>query len=181
MQEQFLRDLCVSDPDFSVVALRYFNPVGAHESGLIGEDPNGIPNNLFPKVADCVRGKLPRLKVFGNDYDTPDGTCIRDYIHVADLAIGHLNAIEYAVNHKGFEAINLGCGKGYSVLEIIKSYEKAYGKEIPFDIAPRRDGDLSVMIADTEKSERLLGWKAARGIDKMCEDSWNFVKTHSDM
>ena len=175
MIEQMLRDLAVADPDWSIVMLRYFNPIGAHESGLIGEDPNGIPNNLLPYVAQVAVGKLPCLNVFGDDYDTPDGTGVRDYIHVVDLALGHLAALKYADGHKGAEAINLGTGRGTSVLEIVHAFERASGREIPYRVTPRRPGDIATCYADTSKAAKLLGWKAERTIDDMCRDSWRFT------
>ena len=175
MIEQMLRDLAVADPDWSIVMLRYFNPIGAHESGLIGEDPNGIPNNLLPYVAQVAVGKLPCLNVFGDDYDTPDGTGVRDYIHVVDLAQGHLAALKYADGHKGAEAINLGTGRGTSVLEIVHAFERASGREIPYRVTPRRPGDIATCYADTSKAAKLLGWKAERTIDDMCRDSWRFT------
>ena len=175
MIEQMLRDLAVADPDWSIVMLRYFNPIGAHESGLIGEDPNGIPNNLLPYVAQVAVGKLHYLNVFGDDYDTPAGTGVRDYIHVVDLALGHLAALKYADGHKGAEAINLGTGRGTSVLEIVHAFERASGREIPYRVTPRRPGDIATCYADTSKAAKLLGWKAERTIDDMCRDSWRFT------
>lgn len=176
MIEQILRDVCVANSDFSAVALRYFNPIGAHKSGLLGEDPNGIPNNLVPYIAQVASGKLKQLSVYGDDYDTPDGTGVRDYIHVEDLAKGHVCAIKYALGHNGFEAINLGTGRGSSVLEVVAAYEKACGKPIAKVIAPRRAGDIATCFADPTKAEKLLGWSACSGIDEMCADSWNFTK-----
>ena len=176
MIEQMLRDLAVADPEWRIVMLRYFNPIGAHSSGLIGEDPNGIPNNLLPYVAQVAAGKLERVNVFGNDYDTPDGTGVRDYIHVVDLALGHLAALNYAKDHPGAVAVNLGTGKGTSVLEIIHAFEKACGHTIPYHIAPRRPGDIASCYADTSKAAALLGWHAERDIDDMCRDGWNFAK-----
>ncbi|MGN1367932.1 MAG: UDP-glucose 4-epimerase GalE, partial [Aristaeellaceae bacterium] len=176
MIEQMLRDLAVADPDWSIVLLRYFNPIGAHESGLIGEDPNGIPNNLLPYVAQVAAGIRPHLNVFGNDYDTPDGTGVRDYIHVVDLALGHLAALNYADSHQGAEAVNLGTGHGTSVLEIVKAFEKASGRPVPYKICPRRAGDIATCYADTKKAADLLGWRATRNIDDMCRDGWNFAK-----
>ena len=176
MIEQILRDVCVADKDFSVVALRYFNPIGAHKSGLIGEDPNGIPNNLLPYIAQVAIGKLECLSVYGDDYDTPDGTGVRDYIHVTDLAKGHLCAVEYADCHKGFEAVNLGTGNGSSVLEVVAAYEKACGKPINKKIAPRRAGDIATSFADASKAKALFGWTADSTIEEMCADSWNFTK-----
>ena len=167
MIEQMLRDICVADPQFSVVALRYFNPIGAHESGLIGENPNGIPNNLVPYVAQVAQGKLEKVSVYGDDYDTPDGTGVRDYIHVMDLA---------GVNHHGFEAINLGTGKGSSVLDVVHAYEKACGKKIPVCITGRRAGDVATSYADATKAKELLGWEATSDLQKMCEDSWRFTE-----
>ena len=177
MIEQMLRDIAHADETFSAVLLRYFNPIGAHISGLIGEDPNGIPNNLLPYVAQVAAGKLPQLTVFGNDYDTPDGTGVRDYIHVVDLALGHLAALEYAAEHTGSEAVNLGTGRGTSVLEIVKAFEKASGRPVPYRIAPRRAGDSATCYADTSKAAELFSWKAERDIDDMCRDGWNFAKT----
>ena len=176
MIEQMLRDIAKADPEWSVCMLRYFNPIGAHESGLIGENPNGIPNNLLPYVAKVATGELDHLNVFGDDYDTPDGTGVRDYIHVVDLALGHLAALEYTNAHRGAEAINLGTGRGTSVLEIVRAFEKACGHEIPYKIAPRRPGDIATCYADTEKAERELHWHATRNIDDMCRDGWNFVE-----
>ena len=180
MIEQILRDVCVADSEFGAVALRYFNPIGAHKSGLLGEDPNGIPNNLVPYIAQVASGKLEQLNVFGNDYDTPDGTGVRDYIHVCDLAAGHVCAIDYAAKHKGFEAVNLGTGNGSSVLEVVAAYEKACGKPIPYRIAPRRAGDIATCFADASRAKELFGWTAKLGIDEMCEDSWNFTKLNPD-
>lgn len=175
MIENIMRDTFISDNDWGIVLLRYFNPIGAHKSGLLGEDPNGIPNNLLPYVAQVAVGKLPYLSVYGNDYDTSDGTGVRDYLHVEDLAAGHLKAYDYVLDHKGVEAINLGTGKGYSVLEIVASFEKACGKKLEYKIAPRRAGDIAVCYADPGKAKKLLGWQAVRGIGEMCEDSWRFT------
>lgn len=175
MIEQFLADICAADPEWSTVALRYFNPIGAHDSGLIGENPNGIPNNLVPYIAKVALGELPYLQVFGNDYDTPDGTGVRDYIHVMDLAEGHISALNYAMIHTGAEMINLGCGQGYSVLEVLDTYSKICGCRLPYEIKPRRAGDVAVSYASTEKAKKLLGWKAHRTIEEMCRDSWRFV------
>ncbi|MEG0615792.1 MAG: UDP-glucose 4-epimerase GalE [Oscillospiraceae bacterium] len=175
MTEQILTDISKSNPEWSVSLLRYFNPIGAHKSGLIGENPNGIPNNLLPYVAQIAAGKLEKLNVFGDDYDTPDGTGIRDYIHVVDLAKGHLCAVDYVLNHKGVEAVNLGTGKGTSVLEIVAAFEKASGKKIPYTIVPRRAGDIATCYADTEKAKKLFGWSAEFSIDEMCKDGWNFT------
>ncbi|MDR3084740.1 MAG: UDP-glucose 4-epimerase GalE [Christensenellaceae bacterium] len=174
--EQMLRDLCAADPGFSAVLLRYFNPVGAHESGLIGDDPSGIPNNLLPYVTRVAVEELQRLPVFGNDYNTPDGTPLRDYIHVSDLARGHVAAMEYAGAHKGCEAVNLGTGKASSVLEVIKTFEQVNGVPIPYFIAPRRAGDADESWSSTEKAERLLGWKAEKGLGEMLRDAWRWQK-----
>lgn len=162
MIEQILKDICHADKEWSAVLLRYFNPIGAHSSGLIGEDPNGIPNNLFPYIAQVATGKLPKLNVYGNDYPTPDGTGVRDYIHVVDLAKGHLCALDYAMKHSGAEAVNLGTGKGSSVLEVVAAFEKACGKAIPKEFAPRRAGDIATCYADTSKAKELFGWSADR-------------------
>ena len=176
MIEQMLKDLAASDGEWRVCLLRYFNPIGAHASGLIGEDPNGIPNNLLPYVAQVAAGRLKQLTVFGDDYDTPDGTGVRDYIHVVDLALGHLAALEYVKDHPGAEAVNLGTGRGTSVLEIVHAFEKACGHEIPYRIAERRPGDIAECYAATDKAARLLGWHAERDIDDMCRDGWNFAR-----
>lgn len=175
MIEQILKDETVADNDWSVVSLRYFNPIGAHESGLIGEDPNGIPNNLVPYIAQVASGRLEKLRVFGNDYDTPDGTGVRDYIHVVDLSKGHISALEYALKNKGFTPVNLGTGKGSSVFDVVKSYEKACGAEIPLEITERRAGDIATSYADTKLAKEILGWEAKLGLDEMCRDSWNFT------
>ena len=172
--EQILTDLHAADPEWSVALLRYFNPIGAHKSGLLGEDPNGIPNNLLPYIAQVATGKLAELSVFGDDYDTPDGTGVRDYIHVVDLAVGHLNALDYIMDKTGVEAVNLGTGHGYSVLEIVRAFEKASGRKVPYRIAPRRPGDIATSYADSSKAKRLFGWEATRTIDDMCADNWNF-------
>lgn len=176
MIEQILHDCCNADPEFSVVALRYFNPIGAHKSGLIGEDPNGIPNNLLPYIGQVAVGKREQLSVFGNDYDTPDGTGVRDYIHVVDLAKGHVCAIEYAAGHKGFMPINLGTGNGISVLEMVEAYGKACGFPIKYRIAPRRAGDIATSYADASRAKELLGWEAHETLETMCEDSWRFMQ-----
>lgn len=180
MIEQILNDMSVSHKDWSVVALRYFNPIGAHESGLIGEDPNGIPNNLVPYIAQVALGKQERLRVFGDDYETPDGTGVRDYIHVTDLAKGHLAALEYAAEHKGFQPVNLGTGKGSSVMEVVKAYEKACGKKIPVEVTSRRPGDIAESYAETALAKKLLNWEAKLDINKMCADSWNFTVKNPD-
>ena len=172
--EQVLRDCVVADPEWSVVLLRYFNPIGAHESGLIGEDPKGIPNNLMPYISQTAIGRRECLNVFGDDYDTPDGTGIRDYIHVVDLAKGHVAAISYMNDHKGESVFNLGTGKGCSVLEVIHAFEKANNLKIPYRIAPRRPGDLAVCYCSPDKSAKVLGWKALRNIEDMCRDTWNW-------
>ena len=179
MNEMILTDLCKSDVDMSVVLLRYFNPVGAHSSGLIGEIPNGIPNNLVPYIAQTAMGQREFLNVFGNDYDTIDGTGVRDYIHVVDLAKAHLKAIEYASKHKGSEVINIGTGKGYSVFEVLKAYEKACGHKIAYKVVDRRPGDIATCYADTTKAKELLGFEAQYDIDQMCEDSYKFSKNIS--
>lgn len=172
--ERILQDVCKADPSLNVALLRYFNPIGAHKSGLIGEDPNGIPNNLLPYVARVASGRLPELHVYGNDYATPDGTGVRDYIHVMDLAEGHAKALEYASHSQGWTAVNLGCGRGYSVLEVIRAFEKASGRKIPYRLEPRRNGDIAANWCDPSLAARLLGWKASRNIDDMCRDAWNF-------
>lgn len=174
MGEQIFKALCVADPDLSIVLLRYFNPVGAHESGLIGEDPQGIPNNLMPYVSQVAIGRRDHLTVFGNDYDTPDGTGVRDYIHVVDLAQAHVLAIKYAASHKGCEIFNIGTGKGSSVLEIVHAYEKACGKKIKYEIGPRRAGDLATVYADTAKAREGLGFVAKYDLERMCADSWRW-------
>lgn len=176
MLEQILTDIQKADPDFDIALLRYFNPIGAHESGLIGEAPNGIPNNLLPYVAKVAAGVLDRVNVFGDDYDTPDGTGVRDYIHVVDLAKGHVCAVKKLLEHPGLVIYNLGTGVGYSVLDIIHNFEKACGKKIPYVIAPRRPGDIATCYSDPSKAERELGWKAQYGIDRMCEDAWRWQK-----
>ena len=175
MQEIMLSDIAKADPEFSVALLRYFNPIGAHESGYLGEDPNGIPNNLMPYICKVAIGKLPCLNVFGNDYDTPDGTGVRDYIHVVDLAEGHVAALDYILKNKGVLTVNLGTGKGSSVLDIVKAFEKASGVHIEYKIAPRRPGDIATCYAVTDKAKELLGWQAKKDLDDMCRDSWNFI------
>lgn len=174
MVEQILRDLCAADPEFSAVALRYFNPVGAHESGLIGEDPADVPNNLFPFITQVAVGKRAQLSVFGQDWPTPDGTGVRDYIHVVDLAAGHVAALGYARGHTGFAPINLGTGRGTSVLELISAFERATGRPIPYAIAPRRAGDIAACWADPGRAREWLGWEARRGIEQMCADGWRW-------
>ncbi len=172
--EQILKDAAHADPELSVVLLRYFNPIGAHESGLIGEDPEGIPNNLMPYIAQVAVGKLDHLNVFGNDYPTHDGTGVRDYIHVVDLAKGHAAAIDYSAKHKGVEIANLGTGIGYSVLDIVKAFEKANGVKVPYVIAPRRAGDVAECYADPKKALNDFGWKAEKTLEDMCRDSWRW-------
>ncbi|MEA4899274.1 UDP-glucose 4-epimerase GalE [Bacillota bacterium Meth-B3] len=174
MNEQILRDVCVSDDRWSVALLRYFNPVGAHESGQIGEDPNGIPNNLMPRVMQHAQGKIPVLGVFGDDYPTADGTCIRDYIHVLDLAKGHVAALEYVRAHKGAEAINLGTGIGYSVYDILRTFEAVNGVKLRYEVQPRRPGDAPISYANPQKAERLLHWKAEKTLSDMCRDAWRW-------
>ena len=174
MGEQILRDTAAIHGDWGVLLLRYFNPIGAHESGEIGEDPNGIPNNLVPYIAKVAVGLLPALTIYGNDYPTRDGTGIRDYIHVVDLARGHVNAIEYALNHPGVEEINLGTGTGSSVLEVLHAFERACGRPLPHVIGPRRAGDVPACYADITKAARLLHWRAEKNLDQMCRDTWNW-------
>ena len=174
MLEQILTDIQKADPEWNVVLLRYFNPIGAHKSGLIGENPNGIPNNLMPYITQVAVGKLKELGVFGNDYDTPDGTGVRDYIHVVDLAIGHVKAIEKIKENPGLKIYNLGTGKGYSVLDIVKNFEAATGIKIPYEIKPRRAGDIATNYADASLAKKELGWVAERDIKEMCEDSWRW-------
>ena len=176
MIENILTDIHTADNEWSIALLRYFNPIGAHKSGLIGENPNGIPNNLVPYISQVAVGIRDHLNVFGDDYDTPDGTGVRDYIHVVDLALGHIKAVEKISDTTGVKIYNLGTGKGYSVLEVLHAYEKACGKTLKYEIAPRRSGDIAMCYADTEKSKTELGWTATRGIDEMCEDSWRFTQ-----
>ena len=180
MLEQILTDLYVGDPEWNIMLLRYFNPIGAHKSGKIGEDPKGIPNNLVPYIAQVAVGKLKCLGVFGDDYDTHDGTGVRDYIHVVDLAIGHVKAIERMKVAKGVNIYNLGTGTGYSVLDVVKAYSKACGKEIPYEIKDRRPGDIATCYCDATKAKEELGWVAERGIDEMCEDSWRWQSNNPD-
>lgn len=172
--EEILRDIFVADNSWKIVLLRYFNPVGAHISGTIGEDPQGIPNNLMPFVAQTAVGKREYLSIFGDDYDTPDGTGVRDYIHVVDLAQGHLNALERIESFDQVMTINLGTGQGYSVLEMVKAFEEASGKKVPYKIAPRRSGDIATCYADTTYAKEVLGWEATRSIIEMCEDAWRW-------
>ena len=176
MIEEILRDLHASDPAWRVALLRYFNPVGAHESGLIGEDPNGTPNNLMPYIAQVAVGRRPHLYVFGNDYPTPDGTGVRDYIHVVDLALGHVAALRYLDAHEGVVTVNLGTGKGYSVLDMVKAFSAACGRDIPYRIAPRRAGDVACCYADPSLAARLFGWRATRGVEAMCADTWRWQR-----
>ncbi|MBP5415734.1 MAG: UDP-glucose 4-epimerase GalE [Lachnospiraceae bacterium] len=178
MIEQILMDQCASDSEWNAVLLRYFNPIGAHESGTIGENPNGIPNNLMPYVTQVAVGRLKELGVFGNDYDTHDGTGVRDYIHVVDLALGHVKALKKLSKGSGLSVYNLGTGQGYSVLDIVKNFEEATGVKIPYVIKPRRAGDIDICYADSSKAERELGWKAQRGIKEMCADSWRWQKNN---
>lgn len=180
MLEQVLTDIHTSDKEWNVILLRYFNPIGAHKSGMIGEDPKGIPNNLVPYVAQVAVGKRPCLGVFGNDYDTPDGTGVRDYIHVVDLAAGHVKAIEKLRENPGVEVYNLGTGNGYSVLQVVAAFEKACGHEIPYEIKPRREGDIATCYCDPQKAKADLGWEAKYGIEEMCEDSWRWQSTNPD-
>ena len=174
MIEQILRDQAAAHPELSVVLLRYFNPIGAHESGMIGEDPRGIPNNLMPYITQVAIGRREKLSVYGNDYPTPDGTGVRDYIHVVDLAKGHVAAVKYVVSGLGCEVFNLGTGIGYSVLDMVHAFEKANGVKVPYQIVGRRPGDLPTCYADPAKSERVLGWKAEKNLEDMCRDSWNW-------
>lgn len=180
MIEKILLDLALSDPVWRIAILRYFNPVGAHESGLIGEAPKGTPNNLMPYIGRVATGQAKNLAVFGNDYPTPDGTGIRDYIHVVDLVRGHIKALEYLSKNKGAEVFNLGTGRGYSVLEMIAAFQQASGRNIPWRIHPRRSGDVASSYADAEKAERLLGWKAEKNLESMCRDSWRWIASKSN-
>lgn len=180
MLEQILTDLHTADPEWNVVLLRYFNPIGAHESGLIGEDPKGIPNNLVPYVAQVAVGRLERLGIFGDDYDTPDGTGVRDYIHVMDLAAGHVAALKKLKENTGVSVYNLGTGTGSSVLDVVKAFEKACGKKIPYEIKPRRAGDIAACYANCDKAQEELGFKAARDIGDMCADSWRWQSMNPD-
>lgn len=181
MIEDILRDMSFADPEWNIVLLRYFNPIGAHESGRIGENPKGIPNNLMPYITQVAIGKLPFLNVFGNDYDTPDGTGVRDYIHVTDLAVGHVKAIEKMNREQGgIFTYNLGTGTGYSVLDIVRAFGEAAGMDIPYQIKPRRPGDVPACYADPSKAQAELGWTARRGLKEMCEDSWRWQKNNPD-
>ena len=174
--ERILTDCCKADPELNVALLRYFNPIGAHPSGKIGEDPNGIPNNLVPYITQTAARLRECLSIFGDDYDTPDGTGVRDYIHVMDLATGHVAAVAYGLEHRGFEPINLGTGHGSSVLDVVHAYEKACGKKIPVEITERRAGDIATSYADPSKAKKLLGWEATADLQQMCADSWRFTK-----
>jgi len=178
MIEEILRDVYVSDNQWGVILLRYFNPIGAHESGRIGEDPNGIPNNLMPYITQVAVGKREKLNVFGNDYNTHDGTGVRDYIHVVDLAKGHLKALEKVMKESGVDVYNLGTGTGYSVLDVVKTFEKATGRKIPYVITERRPGDIDMCYADPTKAHEELGWKAEKDLEDMCRDSWNWQKNN---
>lgn len=178
MLEQILTDIQKADPAWNVILLRYFNPIGAHKSGKIGENPNGIPNNLMPYITQVAVGKLPKLGVFGNDYPTPDGTCIRDYIHVLDLATGHVKALERLKKNAGLDIYNLGTSIGYSVLDVIHNFEAATGITIPFEFKPRRAGDIPVNYSNADKAWKELGWKAQYGIKEMCEDSWRWQSSN---
>lgn len=180
MIEQILRDLYVSDHEWSIALLRYFNPIGAHQSGRIGEDPKGIPNNLMPYITQVAVGKRAELSVFGNDYDTVDGTGVRDYIHVVDLAIGHLKALDYIADKNVVEAINLGTGNGVSVLQMVENFEKATGAKVPYNISPRRPGDVDICFADASKAAKLLGWSAKYNVEDMCRDSWHWQSNNPE-
>ena len=178
MGEEILRDLAASDSSWNIAILRYFNPIGAHESGIIGEDPNGIPDNLMPYITKVAVGELKELSVFGNDYDTIDGTGVRDYIHVVDIAIGHIRALEKLESNSGLVTYNLGTGNGFSVLQLVEAFSKACGKKIPYKIAPRRAGDVAICYADPSKANKELNWKAERSLAQMCEDSWRWQKNN---
>lgn len=180
MIERILTDYVTAHPDYCAILLRYFNPIGSHESGLLGDDPNGIPNNLMPYISRVAAGQLEKLTIYGDDYPTPDGTCQRDYLHVVDLAIGHLKALEYAGNKEGVEAINLGTGNGVSVMELVHAFDKANDMELPYVIGPRRDGDLPAFWADAEKAKTLLGWEATHSVEDMCRSAWKFAKKASE-
>lgn len=180
MIEDILRDVCFADKDFSAALLRYFNPIGAHQSGRIGENPNGIPNNIMPRLLNVALGKQPYMTVYGDDYPTKDGTGVRDYLHVTDLAAGHLAALKWVRQNKGAEPFNLGTGTGYSVLDIIHALEKAIGREIPFKVTPRRPGDVPECYADASKALKVLGWKAHKNLEDMCADAWNFARNNPD-
>ncbi|MFW6640080.1 UDP-glucose 4-epimerase GalE [Nocardiopsis algeriensis] len=178
--ERILEDLAAASPGWRITLLRYFNPVGAHPSGLIGEDPNDIPNNLFPYISKVAVGKLPRLTIFGDDYDTPDGTGVRDYLHVVDLARGHLAALEHIGEQEGLEVFNLGTGQGTSVLEAVRAFEEASGRSVPSTVGPRRDGDIATCFADPERANRVLGWRATHTVAQACEDAWRWQESNPD-
>jgi len=180
MIERILIDYVTAHPDYCAILLRYFNPIGSHESGLLGDDPNGIPNNLMPYISRVAAGQLEKLTIYGDDYPTPDGTCQRDYLHVVDLAIGHLKALEYAENKEGVEAINLGTGNGVSVMELVHAFDKANDMELPYVIGPRREGDLPAFWADAAKAKTLLGWEATHSVEDMCRSAWKFAKKASE-
>ena len=176
MIERILTDYVTAHPDYCAVLLRYFNPIGSHPSGLLGDDPNGIPNNLMPYISRVAAGKLEKLTIFGDDYPTPDGTCQRDYLHVVDLAVGHLKALEYAENNSGVEAFNLGTGNGVSVMELVHAFDEANDMQLPYVIGPRREGDLPAFWADAQKAKDILGWEAKYSVEDMCKSAWEFVK-----
>lgn len=180
MMEQILRDMYHADNSWSIALLRYFNPVGAHKSGLIGEDPNGVPNNLMPYITQVAVGKLAKLNVFGSDYPTHDGTGVRDYIHVVDLANGHLKALEYLAKHNELLTVNLGTGIGYSVLDVVNAFASASGRDIPYQIQPRRAGDVAACFADSSKASQLLGWSCEFDLERMCQDSWRWQSMNPD-
>jgi len=180
MLEDILTDIAAADPEWNVMLLRYFNPIGAHKSGLMGEDPKGIPNNLMPYVTQVAAGKLPELGVFGDDYDTPDGTGVRDYIHVVDLARGHVKSLEYMAGKHGTHVFNLGTGVGYSVLDVVKAFIAATGVDVPYRIKPRRPGDVAQCYSSAEKARELMGWEAEYGIEEMCRDAWNWQSNNPD-
>ena len=180
MGENVLRDLGLSDPTWAMAVLRYFNPIGAHESGLIGEDPRGTPNNVMPFISQVAVGKLPRLRIFGNDYDTPDGSGVRDYIHVTDLAEGHVAALRHLLGGQGSITANLGTGRGHSVLELVRAFEQASGRSVPFEFAPRRAGDVAACYADPTLAHERLGWRATRDLATMCSDSWRWQSLNPD-
>jgi UDP-glucose 4-epimerase len=181
MIEDILRDLAKSDPEWRIALLRYFNPVGAHASGLIGEDPNGIPNNLMPYLTQVAVGRLQELSVFGSDYPTPDGTGVRDYIHVVDLALGHVAALSALAAQRGVLTVNLGTGHGYSVLDMVKAFSRATGRDVPYKLAPRRPGDVAQCYADPEQAHQMLGWRATRGIEDMCRDAWRWQENAASL
>ncbi len=180
MVEQMLRDLCIADPDFAAVSLRYFNPIGAHPSGRIGEDPHDVPNNLFPFITQVAVGKRERLNIWGDDWLTADGTGVRDYLHVVDLALGHLRAVDFSATQPSFTPINLGTGRGVSVLDMVQAFERATGRRIPYHIAPRRPGDIAACWADPSLAERLLGWRTERSLEQACADGWRWQQSNPD-